>query len=622
MLNELSALRNSLSARGVLAGTWHSWIKPFRKGVALVAPIGPTGTLECVSSMAVDEVTALRNIAPDNQNSFPGFNLNCPLLDNSDASLWNQPEKLWILALEGGGCELLAYKPKDFRRLGRLLTDFPAREIEPRLRHGGSKLGSTLALLARLAETRQQPQTFLHQLAVELVRGVKQGRLSQELALAVLFGKADKKKQKLEAWSVTLILDVSDLGQFSHRVADSAVPREWSAALFASESDSKSTIPSESVICGLTGRPDAPAGAKLPNPTLKVLGPTYLMAMNDDTPCQTRYGKTGTDVFPVGKTSVQGLSDAIRFITEASRRGKTWGAVPNGARDKNDLLIAYLEDEPDGDLPIARLFLDDEPDAGDAEVAYEVRTQDVFNALRRHDVPGMDRYIHLIAISAIDKGRRQVVFNSRYSARAVYAGRDKWLAGSRNSPPIVVTLPAGKGKPAERHDSFSPSPAQVMSSFRKQWLKSGQASKPTPGRDSDNLKPNSVPGVDLGRIYALMLDPDAADQAQWLLERYLPLTTPLLIGLGGARSGGSSISVQARKDALVAIATLGILLYRQGRHKETYMQSRDYLLGAVPSTRRPTSQTVLHQRKEGRGPAATDRECGNSHGDSEASACD
>jgi hypothetical protein len=35
----------------------------------------------------------------------------------------------------------------------------------------------------------------------------------------------------------------------------------------------------------------------------------------------------------------------------------------------------------------------------------------------------------------------------------------------------------------------------------------------------------------------------------------------------------------ARKAALVAIAVYGILLLRQGRPKEIYMESRDYLLG-------------------------------------------
>jgi hypothetical protein len=63
------------------------------------------------------------------------------------------------------------------------------------------------------------------------------------------------------------------------------------------------------------------------------------------------------------------------------------------------------------------------------------------------------------------------------------------------------------------------------------------------------------------------------------MDRYIGLTTPLLIGLGRSLSGGEGLSDAARPEALVATAVYGILLLRQGREKEIYMESRDYLLG-------------------------------------------
>jgi hypothetical protein len=64
-----------------------------------------------------------------------------------------------------------------------------------------------------------------------------------------------------------------------------------------------------------------------------------------------------------------------------------------------------------------------------------------------------------------------------------------------------------------------------------------------------------------------------------LLDRYLGLTEPLLVGLARSLSGGASLPEFARKEALIVIAVYGILLLRQGRQKEIYMESRDYLLG-------------------------------------------
>src|ERR1019366_3470204 len=44
-------------------------------------------------------------------------------------------------------------------------------------------------------------------------------------------------------------------------------------------------------------------------------------------------------------------------------------------------------------------------------------------------------------------------------------------------------------------------------------------------------------------------------------------------------SGGASLSKEAREAALTTIGVYGILLLRQGRELENYMESRDYLLG-------------------------------------------
>jgi hypothetical protein len=564
LLNELADLSRSLESRGIRTPKLHSWIKPFKKAEAIVAELNEVGSLSRISMLSAQEVAALRNIAPDFHNSFPGLNLICPVLATPDVALWNQPDALWTAALAAAPDSRLAYKPKDVRRLGRLLGDFPLKELAPRLQGDGPKLKATLAVLKRLAEAKPEAEAFLRRLVIEVVAAAQAGRLSQLMALAILYGKPNKKKRKRDEWKTTLIFDVGDMDRFPYRVADPAAAGEWSRLLFAS--DLICAAGEGGFRCSLTGRPDTRMGDKMPCPTLGILGTTVLMSMNKAIPCQTRYGQTSTAVFRVGKNTVQSLSDALRFVTEAGRREKTWTGVPNGNRKESDLLLAYLEEEPDSDIPVTGFFADAEPNEAQALATYEARTARIHEALRLREKPGTDSHIKVIVLAKIDKGRAQVVFSARYSTAAIYAGRDRWLAGVRNIPGISIPFPLAKGKPADWRSGYQPSPAQVMSSFKSQWLRAGQTSQ-------------GVPGVDLASVYALLLEPEASGQASWLLDRYLGLTEPLMLGLARCLSGGASLPVNAREPALIAIAVYGILLLRQGRELEDYMESRDYLLG-------------------------------------------
>jgi hypothetical protein len=561
LLNELAVLSQSLKMRGIQVQPSHPWIEPFRQGEALVAELDAAGGLARVSLLSAEEVAGIRQIKPGNFKSFPGFNLNCPIFKIEDAALWNQTQALWErTAADVLSCQL-AYKQKDVLRLERLLGDFPVKEIGPLLAAGGAKLEAASALVDRLKIAAFKAEGFLRGLGGQILSAERDGRLSRSMALEVLYGKANKEKMVLHGWQITLILDVSDMDRFPYRVADPAVAGEFSDALF------KSAVKpgGPAFRCSLTGRLDSPVGGKMPSPNLRILGPTYLMSMNKNARCQARYGRTSTDIFPIGRESAQGLNDALRFVTEIGRHNKTWTGVPNAVKGE-DLLISYLEEEPESEVPIIGMFADS---GSDADVAtYESRTREIHTALLARNGSKRDLQVRVFALSEIDPGRTQVLFGARYGTGQIYAGRDRWLAGARNVPGIQLPFAVGKGKPAEYRGTFAPSPTQVMDSFKRQWLKAGQVF-------------HAVPGVDLSRIYGLLFDSDSAKQATWLLERYQRLTEPLLVGIGRVRTGGRKTVLPdfARNMALIVVAVYGILLFRQGREKEIYMQSRDYLLG-------------------------------------------
>lgn len=201
MLNELAELSRSLSSRGIHAPVWHPWIKSFKRGNALVAELDLFGALTRVALLSPDEVSQLQNIAKDNHNSFPGFNLNCPLLELKVSTDLKQPEFLWKEAQAITSQSKLKYEKKDLGRLANLLHSFP-QEIASRLRTGGPKVSSTLALLQRLTVGTFAPDAFLHDLALQIVAAISEGRVPRETGLAILYGKPNNNSLRTDPWQI------------------------------------------------------------------------------------------------------------------------------------------------------------------------------------------------------------------------------------------------------------------------------------------------------------------------------------------------------------------------------------------------------------------------------------
>jgi len=320
--------------------------------------------------------------------------------------------------------------------------------------------------------------------------------------------------------------------------------------------------------------------------------------MNSDIPAQKRYGQSSTDVFPLAKQTVQELNDSLLYITTPERKGKTWGPVASGTQDKPDLLIVYLERDTEGELRLASALGDDEdwekdggssdePSQADSggrfyngQSSFESRTKSLIEATQlRPELMQDDAFLRVFVISTIDKGRKQVLFDRRYGVNAFLNAQERWIAGARNTPSIEVFVPLGKGKKARQYRGFVPTPIAVLRSLRQQWIREGTMSQ-------------TVPGVDLRRIYNLLLDEKANREAMWMLERILPLSQVLVTAAGKPyieqkKSGetrvlhqvGAALSVDARRTLLTVVALYGILLHRLGRLKENYMEGRDYLLG-------------------------------------------
>lgn len=562
MLNELDAIYRSLKATGISLGSRHKWIQPPKKhSPGVIFYVGVDGSVTGASELSPEEVSHRLTIKQSNHASFPIFNLKCPL---SAEIVGVTADLEWATAtFDSSGAS--AYKNKDFNRLLRLIQQFGIRFIGATLR-GHLGAASTLALLDRLSKRAGDAEIrmLVGEVGTQLLGASRTGNISPDLVLDVLFGRWNKTQRRREKWDCTVLLEVSDGENFDRLVCDPATAHVWSEALCEADSSRRGE---DLISCALTGQQDSPI-RKLPNPNLPVLGPTYLMSMNPDWPCQERYGMTGTDIFRIGARTTQDLHNSLLYVTEEKREGRTWTSVPNAYQDKSDLLVAYVEEEPDSAIPVTDLFSDGAGTTEERKATFEARAEGVLAALAARRGAARDSHVRVLALAAIDKGRKQVVHSERYTQRALALGCQRWLDGATNVPFFRFDLPIPHEKKLERRAVVCPSPSDVMRSFRNQWK-------------TDGTLVGKVPGVALRQIYTLYLAPNPTSEARQLTERLLPQAEGLLIacGNGTLHTLKGTNDVPRKLEALKLIGLVGILLFTQGIQKETYMEGREYMIG-------------------------------------------
>jgi hypothetical protein len=368
----------------------------------------------------------------------------------------------------------------------------------------------------------------------------------------LLAGKYDRESGEFKEAKVPVLFDVADYQRFDCRVADPRMGAYYSrrlSVLYGEEG--------EPGRCSLTGREMPLEMDKLPSPLLPVLGPTVLMSMNRDTPCQRRYGRIGTEVFRVGKRTAEELDGAVKQLTASEREFKNWQRVPGTLKGKSNLLLAYLEGTPLGDEEWAALFAEPE----EAEENYGEICGKISAAMCGRESHGSER-IRVFVLNKISPGQVRVELSRSFTAQQVLQGGREWENAARNRP-----------EPVFRTEHEVPFPSEVVRCTQAAWIRGGKES-------------TDAPGCRLSEVYDLLIaDMEGAEaSAQAILRVVLRRAAPLLAAVGHAHHrGGKGIWKGFEKGAgesvSVAVAVLAIALYRVGIKKEAYVKEAAYELG-------------------------------------------
>lgn len=585
MLNELYQVVRALDARGITVEEQHSSLTPMGKNdPLLVVELDKDGNPSKIVVEHGDVAGRLLRICHGSQGaSFPGFNLPTPL------RVFNRtgPDKLKKRFTE------LRRRRRDPKWVGRFLgklftrsspidfTNSQSRQFQKSCKelvgwlredfvNADPELTNFTGLL-EIADCADLELTlFANQIAFKLATSAD----DVELAHRWLFGEWLFTNRKL---AVYLQCHEEDIQKC--RVADMRMGKLLNQHLLtisAKPYDSNS----RSAGSAATSATDAFTGQQceipdtFPSPKVALLGNVRLFSNNtNEASCFFRYGLGGSTTFKVSKATAQRMAGALLHVASDDRMDKTCRAIPGSRSGQQDLLIAYLEDEPDAPDPYVDLFgsAAESLDAPD----FAATAKPVLDALAGKVAANPNQLICLIAIAPIDKANKQVSLNRSFTVSEVMKAAQAWQAGAANSPPVTLPIFDKHTKKVVWKSRTVPSPLDTASVLNRMWASSSDG-----GFRSDFQRIISV--SDAYDIF-LALPPLREAKTRFALQILLARMRDVFAASGRLKvtSNFKTLNELTRWQVLKGIGLLGILLNQINEHWSIFMKEPTYQLGRL-----------------------------------------
>jgi hypothetical protein len=563
-------------------------------------------------------------------SSFPGFNLPLPLRvlpqttdaaklkrlveaqRSKDAAASPLAEAIADVFPETSVAVFSASQTAQFRRsvqelVGWLRADFAG---------AGPELENFRKLLEVVAEAKLELPEFAENLAACIHRSLDGASRNELTSFAeVLFGKTHltkckdalgsdaywrAKKAADEKLQTPVFLDLADGNTRALPVADPRTARLLNQFLLglrppaydshsrgtpsAASRRKKPTAPQPLSARDAYSGQDCSTPDKFPEPKLAILGNTKLFSNNTaEAGCFYRYGLGDSDTFKVSAESAERMSGALftlagddlalRALGGRPSLGRTCRPIPSSRKGKQDLLIAYLEDEPDAPDPYVELF-------GHEAVSYEApdfaaSARPVLDALEGKVAANPNQLIRLIAIAALDKANKQVSLNRSFTVREVVEAARAWQAGAANCPPVTLPFFDKETKKTVQKTHTVPSPLEAASVLNMVWSSNADG-----GFKRDFHRIFSVSDA-----YDIFLGPPQLGQSKtrFALQTLLARMPTVFASAAALKVTWDfkTLNEPARWCVLKAVALTGIFLHQLGHKHETFMKEPTYQLGRL-----------------------------------------
>ena len=573
MLNELYELSRSLEHNSLLVSTTHPNISNMGKKDCLLFELDVNGNPRWLRFFPKKEMPVLWKHSKGNHNSFPAICVRRPLLCIEES--WKFNESVWKKATLTEKVELLSRL--DFSAVNPecddiKISEWSIKELMPVLHSEQTELAALKNLLS-VFPTEEQSVSFLEKLLEFINSWIK--KCNQENLLdhikELLIGHSKSSDGKYITECMTYF-DMYDTENFHNLVFSNETRAALVKLLNHTDAAKNSDSSKKKTLSPFTGEEIAGILSKYPNPNIPLLGLTYLYSKKADIPCLSRYTMTGIDAFQAGKAETDRMNDALAFLTQESRKNKTWRAMSNSNHDKPDLLLAYLTEDPQNDALLAKVLgnpsdYDDLDEYREEAIpVYEALCKQVLGKLEDVLQKNPNSKVNLILLETLDTGRKQVEYETVFAAERLCENMKTWNKASQNGPQIEIKV--WDKKEIVSYKPLCPGPDGICRLLKMNFSRSGTG---IPMKQSE---------VSFHEIYNLYMPGVKKDRSKELIDRFLRLAVwkslYLLANVGGEQIEKFALPSTGRahtqaKQAAMFISLFFILLYFEGIRKENYM---------------------------------------------------
>lgn len=585
MLNEIWEVHRSLDSQGITAKPTSKLFKKNKKDDGLKVYLSTDGFIKRVECLDAEVVSQLSRYELANGMGFPTFNLKA--LREFGETPHERKAALKELDARVKSIRRSAQPAAELTALIKKLLSEPEardtrylRDVETRLNRipeevapfwASNDIPDDFSLIKRLIETlltkSWQADDFLNNLESAICRYAEDLASGADFnALLTLYGVCFKSKSPL-------LLEILSSNDRCHAITSLKMADFLNRQLLkATSEEAKNSYDSSNLIVDSLSGVHGSLENIFPSPILPVLGKAILFSNPKEVACQSRYGLQEGLSFCTTIPTAQHLQDALKFITEDSRKGKTWDSVPaDYGRKGSNLVVAYAERAPD-ELDLASLFASDSNEEG----AFEERASSTLESLKTFEQKYQGSSVRLFVISKPDPGRCQVYLAQTLNKERIEKACRRWKSGCENIPKISTIMPY-----EERGRIHPPvlGPIAVLKTLNISFTRDGSYSV-------------SVATASLREIYELFLvDEESLTKPSHpvhatirrLFRAAVFQLEPLLRTFGAIKLSGDlkNLKPAARQSACDGCSLLGLLLFFQNRRQETYMSEESYNLGRL-----------------------------------------
>lgn len=308
------------------------------------------------------------------------------------------------------------------------------------------------------------------------------------------------------------------------------------------------------------------------------LGQIKLFAANTDIPCLRRYGLIGTSIFPAGHLAREKARKSLGYLLRKDHEGVTWTGLRK-YETRNTVAFAYCTGLQDAN--VIKVF--DGDGAEDEENIYvnEETTKTALKTFEGIAESEPEAKVVIGIVAAVDKGNTKVLAARQYPVSRYMSGAQNWQRGCNNIPDVVLPwLSTKRGKAIKGALTFYPTRAIWL--LNSTWRQNGEM---VMRKQGNQRVPISRRFVSSDALDFLFEDNDAIrERADIGLSAVIEKSCHAIIWARlkadlDRYQPGNKMKFMNNYWIHMLPALYGLLLYKKGIRKESYMKENMFNLG-------------------------------------------